>query len=130
MNSELNGRRVHHWRGQDPKADIAALADAIGSIEGLCNFNGGIALLDGNGGLSPINFAGFCDLLDRHICEARVVNRDGTWRMEYRPFKFDPAARYGGGGPRPPPDQSQPDSATLDQLYRHEILVRIPKVES
>src|SRR5262245_54906841 len=91
----LNGRQVHHWSGQDRTADIAALANAIAAaVKGLYNHNGAIARLDGNGGLSPVNLAGFRELITKHVCAARAVNRDGVWRQEYVSYAFDPPQRY------------------------------------
>jgi hypothetical protein len=60
------------------------------------------------------------------------VNRDGKWRKEYHPFRFAPAARVDPtlSGPRPEPDQSEPDAKALDQIYRHELVQRLPRVKS
>jgi hypothetical protein len=33
-------------------------------------------------------------------------------------------------GPRPQPNESEPDANMLDQIYRHELAWRIPRVES
>ena len=33
-------------------------------------------------------------------------------------------------GPRPQPNESEPDANVLDQIYRHELAWRIPRVES
>jgi hypothetical protein len=129
--SERNDRRVHHWRGEDRQADIAALADAIAaSANNLFNHDGALVQVDE--GELPVNFADFCSLVDRRICGVRAVRRDGGWWKEYFSYRFPPAARPDPtrGGLRPPPDKSEPDAAVLDQLYRVEVLSRVPKVEA
>jgi len=132
MADELNGRRVHHWRGQDRQADIAALADAIAAAaNNLFNRDGALVQLE-EGELNQVNFAEFCSLIDRRICGVRAVHRDGAWWKEYFSYRFPPAARPDPrlSGPQPAPDRSEPDAKVLDQLYRVELLPRVPKAEA
>jgi hypothetical protein len=126
---------AHHWDGRDRKADVDALADAIAaSVEGLCNHDEQLVRLDGNGELVNVNMAAFRELIDKSICGIRVVNRGSGWQREYFTYEFAPRRRpdpmLAGRGPLPELRNTEPDSATLDQLYRSKLLRRIPKVES
>jgi hypothetical protein len=128
---DRNGRTIFHWHGQDRKAAIAALADTIvAAVDGLCNHDGSIARLDGKGGLSPVNFATFRQLIDKNVAAVRVVNCEGVWRKEYYAFAFDPppGPDMQFGGRRPPPNPNEPDLPVLDALYRHEVVARLPRV--
>jgi hypothetical protein len=100
-------------------------------VPDLFNYDGQLVQLDGNGGLSPVNFADLCDLIDQHLCDVRVVQRDGVWRKEYVPFQFPqpPGPDPARGGARPD-DNRKPDATVLNQIYRHELALRLPKVES
>lgn len=132
MTDELNGRRLHHWRGEDRQAAIAALADAIAaSANNLFNHNGTLVQVD-EGELTQVNFADFCNIIDQRLCGVRAVRREGGWWKEYFSYRFPPAAGpdHTRGGLRPEPDKSQPDAAALDQLYRVEVLSRVPRVEA
>jgi hypothetical protein len=133
MTDELNGRRIHHWRGdQDRQANIAALADVIAAAaNNLFNRDGALVELN-EGELNPVNFADFGSIIDQHICGVRAAHRDGAWWKEFFSYRFPPAARFDPtlGGPQPTPDRSEPDAKVLDQLYRVELLLRVPKAEA
>src|SRR5262245_30527721 len=103
-----DGRRIHYWRGQDRRQDTAAFAEAIVAAVELFNRGGAPVQLDGNGKLIDVNFAMFRELVDKHICGMRVINRDGIWQREYFTYRFDPPRRHDPtiSGPQPEPDQS------------------------
>jgi hypothetical protein len=109
-------------------------AELAVAVDGLCNQDGGIARLDENGGLSPVAFADYCDLVDKHIAGVRVVNRDGVWQREYYSYAFAPKPRFGPptmANPNPGAGAGrEPDATVLDEIYRHELVLRLPKVES
>ena len=71
-------------------------------------------------------------LIDGAICGVRVVSCDGVWRKECDPPQR-PAPSRAGRWPQPQPDENQsnaPDSNVLDQIYRFELVRRIPTVEA
>ena len=122
----------HFRSGRDRKADTDRLAEAIArSGAGLCNRGGRLARLDGNGELVDINFDGFRDLVDHTICAEHIVKHGDRWEREYYPYRFPPAARFNPllSGPQPAPDTSEPDDKVLDEIYRTELLWRLPRVE-
>src|SRR5262245_13645807 len=126
-----DGRKIFRWSGKDRKQDLAALADAIAEVvDGLCNYNDGIARLGEDGKLSPISFDRFRLLVEQHICTARVVQSGSEWEWEYRPFAFSspPGPDFTRGGVRPEGNQ-EPDSTVLDEIYRIELVKRLPPVE-
>jgi hypothetical protein len=128
--NELQGNMT--LRGQNRKEDIAALADAIaGAVDGLCNYNESIARLNGKGDLDAISLDIFRDLIERNICGLRVVHNGTGWQREYFTYGFEPQSRPDPrvSGPRPPLDNSKPDSNVLDEIYRVELLWRVPRVE-
>jgi hypothetical protein len=131
MTDKLNGRVVHIWTGRNRTTDVGRLADAIAAAlvpVGLCNHAGGLAQLDKNGGLSPINFDALRKLIDKYVAGLRIVQRDGEWRKEYYAYAFPQAVRYNLNEPtRPPPDISVPDNTVLDEIYRVELAARLPK---
>ena len=131
--SELGGRRLHHWRGLDRIADIAALADAMATaIPDLATRDGRIVQLD-QGELRPINLAALHGLADKYIAAVRIVNWGAGWTKEYHPFQFAHRPRL----PQPTqenPDPSfgaerEPDAAALEEIYRTELAKRLPRVE-
>jgi hypothetical protein len=84
--NELGDRRLHHWSGQDRKADINTLADAIAAVGELFNHGGRIVRLD-QGKLAGVNLADLRAFIDQHIAAVELVNR-GTankpnWQREY-----------------------------------------------
>ena len=69
-----------------------------------------------------------------HLCGVRLVpnGTESGWQREYFTYRFGPppAPNMRLGGQRPNPNQSEPDNAVLMQIYRDELLWRIPKVAS
>ena len=125
-----DGRTVHHWKGMDRQRDTAELADAIvAAVPGLYDY-GQIVQLDSAGGLNPVNFQMFRDLLAKHLAGIRCVRNGAGWGRQLFTYPFDPAIRYDPlkGGPMPKPDNSKPDHKVLEALYHHEVLSRLPKV--
>ena len=63
-----------------------------------------------------------------------VVRRGETWQREFYPYEF--AQKRNFGPPtmaNPHPDAGaacEPGAKVLDQIYRHELLWRIPRVEA
>jgi hypothetical protein len=132
--NELGNRRLHHWRGKDRQADIAALADAIAAAVELYNHGGGLVRLDGNGKLVNVNLDALRELIGKHICAVRAVPNGTGWRKEYFSYAFAPAARLGPPrweDHRRQPDLAvEPDDKALRQIYTDELLWRIPRVEA
>jgi hypothetical protein len=125
-----DGRMIHHWKGLDRQRDIGELADAIvAAVPGLFDYSGGIAQLDEAGGLSPVNFQTFRDLLDRHLAGIQCVRNGTGWQRDLFAYRFDPAVRYDPtkGGPAPKPDNRLPDSKVLEEIYRDLLVLRLPK---
>jgi hypothetical protein len=131
MNDKPDGRRVHHWRGKDRATDLARLADAIAAAIELYNRDGTLVRLDENGEIVAVNFADFRKLIDKAICGVRLARRGTKCQREFFTYEFAPPQRPDASksGPRPPPDNSKPDSTVLDEIYRHELIWRLPKVE-
>jgi hypothetical protein len=126
-----DGRLIFRSSGNDRNQDLAALADAIAeSIDGLCNYNGGIARLGEDGKLDPISFDRFRLLVDQHICTARVVQNGSEWEWDYQPLAFPspPRPDFSRGGVRSEGSQG-PDVTVLDEIYRVELAKRLPAVE-
>jgi hypothetical protein len=131
LNLDSNGRRIHHWSGQDRDKDINELTRAIAAaVSGLGNDKGRIVQLD-RGDLRPINQAAFRGLVDRHICRRRIVNRGAGYEEEFFTYQFPPTRRFDHSisGPQPAPDESTPDDKVFDQIFRTELLKRLPRVE-
>jgi hypothetical protein len=121
---------IHHWKGMDRQQDTAALADAIvAAVPGLFDY-GRLVQLDEQGGLSPVNFQMFRDLLTKHIAGVRCVRNGAGWERQMFAYEFAPAVRYDPlkGGPAPKPDNSKPDHKVLEELYHREVIARLPKV--
>jgi len=57
-----------------------------------------------------------------------VVNRGDRW--EWVPYKFAPARRFDPtrNGPQLPAGDSEPDDKVLDEIYRTELVKRLPRV--
>ena len=100
----------------------------------MCNDDGSIARLDGNGGLGPVSLAALHALIDKHICGVRVVKRGTGWERKYYSYAFAP--RPNRGPPtmaNPHPDvgsEREPDDKVLEEIYRHALAWRLPKVEA
>jgi hypothetical protein len=131
--NELGSRRLHFWRGKDRTADIAALADAVAATGELFDHGGAIVRLDDNGQLVNINRNDLHELITRHICGVRVVKNGSGWEREYYSYRF---AQLPHPGPpraedhdKPEAVTHEPDSTVLDDIYRHELLERLPKVQ-
>jgi hypothetical protein len=126
-----DGCLIHHWSGLDRKKDTDELTRAIAAaIPGLCNREGAIARLDEEGKLAGVNFATFRELVGRHVCKACLINHGARWEWEYVPFAFAPARRFDPSlsGPQPPADESEPDAAVLEEIFRTELVKRLPRV--
>jgi hypothetical protein len=134
MNDELGRRRVHHWIGKDRQADIAELINAITETIALFDHDGAIVRLDGDGQLVNINRNDLHALITEHICGLRVVkNGSGRYQRQYFSYQFATS------GPRQQPRPEdfgkpevvshEPDMLALDEIYRHRLLERLPKVE-
>jgi hypothetical protein len=132
MNDKLDGRRIHHWRGRDRTTDVARLADAIATAIELYNHDGALVRLGDDGQLINVNRADLHELISRHICGIKITSHNGILKKEYFTYEFAPPRRHDAtlSGPRPPPDNSLPDANVLDELYRHELVWRLPKVEA
>jgi hypothetical protein len=104
----------------------------------LLNYGGNIVRPDGKGGLSPVNLAVLRNLIDKHVAAVRVVNRNGVWEREYYAYAFDPPRRLdpalAGRWPQQMQAQAQakpsyePDLGVLDTVYRHELVMWLPRV--
>ena len=132
QNDELGNRHQHRWSGLDRDKDIAALADKLAEVvDNLFNHDGALVQLDPTGKLLPVNRAALHDIITKHIAAVRVVNRDGVWRKEFFSYAFAPKPRFGPptvANPRADKDTGhEPDLEVLDQLFRHELLWRVPK---
>ena len=134
--SELNGRQLVHWSGRDPILDLHNLANAIAKSDaGLCNNHGQLAQPDpSTGALNNVKFDAFRAIVGKHICGARIINR-GTrekphWGPEYFTFAFDHLPHPGPPrqGVPPPAAPLEPDAKVLEEIYRHELLWRLPRV--
>jgi hypothetical protein len=120
MSDELNGRRLHVWRGQDLVADVNALMDAIvASGAEIYNRDGRLVHLDG-GKLVPVPRDQLPEIIGRHLVTKRPVNR-GTadephYEIEYSAFSFAPGVdtRYG------------PDDRVLTTLHTGRGFERLP----
>jgi hypothetical protein len=131
--TELGNRRLHIWRGRSRETDIAALCDAIAATGEIFNHDGSFVRLDGDGKIVPIHFADMAEAIGRCIVSVRVVVHDEVARKEFYPFPFDTAPRAlprieDHGKPLKP--TSGPDAAVLEQLYRTELLWRLPRIET
>jgi hypothetical protein len=128
-----DGRRLHHWRGKDRQVDIATLADAIAATGELFNHNETLVQLDGNGKLINVNLAALRELVCKRICGVRVVVSNGVGRKEFYSYEFAPTVRP--GPPRwedrrqQPGPTTGPDDKALMQIYKDELLWRIPRAE-
>ena len=130
--NEIGNRKQFHWSGQDRGEDMARLAVTIaGSGAGLCRQGDRIMQLDSKGQLNPVNMAAFREIIDKHICAVRIVNRGQGWQREFYSYRFAPARGHDPSlsGPQPPPDTSEPDDKVLEEIYRTELLLRLPRVE-
>jgi hypothetical protein len=133
MTDKLNGCKIFHWSGKDREADTAKLADAIAAIGELFNDDGKIVRLNGAGEKVGVNLADFRDYLTERIAYVKLVARaDGKWQREYAPYWFAPQPRIDTSkpGPWPEPDETTPDDKVLDEIYRRELLWRLPRVQS
>jgi hypothetical protein len=127
--NELNGRQPHHWSGRDRDKDTAALADKLATILPLFQHDGSLFRLDG-GKLVGVSLAEFRGLVEKAICTERAVNRAGVWQQEFVSFGFPPKARHIPTMANPnPPDTLEPDDKVLDEIFRHELAWRLPRVE-
>jgi hypothetical protein len=132
--TELGSRRLHVWRGRHHgstrphglvdavKEDTATLAEAIVEAVELFNAGGQLVQLDPTGKIIPINRAALHGLVSKHIAAVRVVNV-GTadppiWQRQYYSFGFEQHADTA----------HEPDAKVLDELFRNELLWRLPKV--
>jgi hypothetical protein len=132
LNLSPGGQRIHLWRGEDRAADTAALADTIAAaVPDLANRHGRIVQLV-EGELHPINLAALHGLIDRHVCTVKFVNRGSGWAKEYVAYKFLPAARFDpsrAGPPLPQVAATEPDDKVLDEIFRVELIKRLPRIE-
>ena len=136
MTNKIDGRMIFVWRGKDQltSTDTTSLADAIAATGEFFNHNDRIVRLDGDGRLVPVLMADLPELIGRHICGVRVVMNNGAARKEYFAYEFP--ARQRPEPPRqedwgkPPKLEREPDAKVLEQIYRHELLWRLPKVET
>jgi hypothetical protein len=131
MKKAADGRFIFIWRGP---GDTSRLCDAIAeAIPRLCD-NGGIAQLDGKGGLEPVNRAALQALISQHLAGARVVKNGAGWQYELYSYDFAPRRHPGAPtllNPNPGADAArEPDAGVLDEIYRTELVLRLPKVES
>ena len=127
MNDKLGNRRLHHWSGTDRQADIAVLAVAIAATGELFNHNGTLVQLR-DGKLIPISRNELQELITRHVAAVRVVKRDGVWQREFYSYEF--AQKPNFGPPTSAGSEREPDDKVLDEIFRHELLGRIPQVKS
>jgi hypothetical protein len=130
---EPNGRHPHIWRGQDRKEDIAELTKTIAvAVPDLVNHDGQIAQLDGDGKLMPVNLATLRELIGKHVCGVRVVASNGMGRKEYFPYRFDAPPHPGPPrwetGLQREARSTGPDAKTLEEIYKHELVGRLPRV--
>jgi hypothetical protein len=72
----------------------------------------------------------FRELVDENVCYMQVVPNGSGWKCEYHPYAFGPPPRPNmrDGGVRPPPSLTEPDSTVIDEIYRTEIVKRLPRV--
>ena len=124
MNDKLGNRRLHHWSGTDRQVDIAVLAVAIAATGELFNHNGTLVQLR-DGKLIPISRNELQELITRHVAAVRVVKRDGVWQREFYSYEFAQKPNF-----EPPTSEREPDDKVLDEIFRHELLGRIPQVKS
>src|SRR4051812_45292426 len=132
MNDERNGRRLHLWRGKDREKDIAELTRAIAATGELFDHNGAIVRLEG-GQLVGVNRDGWRAFIGQNFCGLRVVKNGTGWKREFYEYRFaSPPPRQ-----QPRPEDfgkaeavvHEPDATVLDEIYRHRLLERLPKVE-
>jgi hypothetical protein len=130
MRAAPDGRHIFHWSGQDRKQDIDELTDAIAAAIELYNQDGKIVRIE-NRELVPVNLASLRRLIDKSICTVRAVNRGSGWEREYLTYRFPPARRVDASrsGPQLPLDESEPTEEILNEIFRTELLKRLPRVE-
>jgi hypothetical protein len=65
------------------------------------------------------------------IAAKRIVNRGSGYEEEFFTYKFPPAARFDAllSGPQPLADTSAPDAEALEEIFRTELVKRLPRVE-
>ena len=58
-----------------------------------------------------------------------AANRDGKWPREFFAYAFSPARRFDASlsGPQPAADTSEPDAEALNEIFRTELLKRLPR---
>jgi hypothetical protein len=126
-----DGRLIHHWTGLNRRADTDELTRTIAAaIPGLAVHEGAVVRLDESGELTRPNFASFRTLVGQYLCKASLVNRDGRWGWVHTPFAFAPARRFDASlsGPQPATDESEPDAAVLEEIFRTELVKWLPRV--
>ena len=134
MTDELGTQRLHHWRGKDRQADINELANAVAATGQLFDNGGAIVRLGGDGQLVNVNRDGLREFIGQHIAAVRVVKNGSGWRKEYYTYGFAPRPRPASptmANPNPGAGTvlHEPDDKALDEIYRHELLWRLPRVE-
>jgi hypothetical protein len=132
MSDKLENRVIHIWRGDNQDRDIESLIDSvIHAVPDIYAHQDGIAKLEANGSLSAINLAAFRNLIDRHICQVRLVRNGSGWKREYLPFDFAPVPHQGppkwGEGPQGPTRTLGPSDKDLRAIYQA-LPERLPKV--
>jgi hypothetical protein len=125
-----DGRYIHIWRG-----DAAALAETIAeATPGLCTQDGGIFQLNEKKELVGIGRNALQGLINQHIAGVRVVKNGAGWQYELYSYEFAPTPHRGPPtwtNQTPGADAAhEPDAAVLDQIYRTELALRLPRVES
>ena len=131
--NKLNGRKLHHWSGLDRDLDTVTLATAIAATGELFNQDGMLVRLD-QGKLIGITRTALREFIAQHIAAIRLVERGGEWRKEFYAYDFLPKPRVRQPtAAKPLPDAGgtrEPDEQVLDRLFRHELLPRVPRVQS
>jgi hypothetical protein len=135
LSDDPGTRTVFHWIGTDAshQRDIEALADVLAGTGELFCQESGMVQLGAGGELLQVNFEGFRRFIDEHVCSMRVVKQGDKWVREFylltfpEPIRFDPLYR---GPPKPPPPRTYgPSSKDLEELYRHLVRPKLPRVE-
>jgi hypothetical protein len=88
VDTELNGRAVCTLRGEDPREDLNALADAIVEAAGIYIHNDALVWLT-EGKLVRINAEVLCEIIRKHVVTEHLVNHGGEqgWALAYYPFE-------------------------------------------
>jgi hypothetical protein len=85
MNDALNGRQPCIWRGKDPHQDLKSLGDAIVKVGVIFEQNGQLVYLN-TGKPASVNGPALREIISKNVVVPQLVNRDGSWSVNYEPF--------------------------------------------